>query len=85
MRGRSAGLGQDRSIPLLIELHGWNNGDESPPSFALYIEYDDVAGKSWRTNAIYLSGESRRFDAITFQALSERSRSLSDMIRPVVD
>jgi hypothetical protein len=79
--GRSAGLGQDRSTPLLIELHGWGNTDEPPPSFALFIDYDDVAGKSWRTNAIYLD-EIHGFDAITFEELRERSRSLSGMIRP---
>jgi uncharacterized membrane-anchored protein YhcB (DUF1043 family) len=30
--GRSAGLGPDRTIPLLIVLHGWSNEDEPAPS-----------------------------------------------------
>jgi hypothetical protein len=81
--GRSAGLGPDRTIPLLIVLHGLSNGDEPAPSFALFIDYDDVAGKSWRTNAIYLGGGIQHFDAITFEALPDRKRPVSDMIRPV--
>jgi hypothetical protein len=52
-------------------------------SFALFIDYNDVAGKSWRTNAIYLGEGIQHFDAITFEALSERKRPVSDMVRPV--
>ncbi|MHB8240667.1 MAG: hypothetical protein ACYDHN_01630 [Solirubrobacteraceae bacterium] len=80
--GRSAGLGPDRTIPLLIVLHGWGNGDEPASSFALFIDYDVVAGKSWRTNAIYLGQGIHHFDAITFEALPKRKRPASDMIRP---
>jgi hypothetical protein len=80
--GRLAGLGELRSKPVLIELHGWGNSSNGDmPSFSLTVDYDDVAGKSWRTSCIYVV-PTGRYDGMTINRV-ERQRPLSDLVRPV--
>lgn len=74
---RLAGLGKGHFRALLIELPFW----KELWSFTLTIEYSDVAGKGWRTTALFLR-ETGRYDAVTISEC-ERKRSLSDMIKLV--
>ncbi|HEV2944278.1 MAG TPA: hypothetical protein VGX26_04100 [Solirubrobacteraceae bacterium] len=74
---RVAGLGEGRFLALLVELPFW----KELWTFTLTIEYSDVAGKGWRTNALFLR-DTGRYDAVTISAC-ERQRPLSDMVKPV--
>jgi hypothetical protein len=74
---RVAGLGEGHFRALVIELPFWNE----LWSFTLTIDYSDVAGKGWRTAALFLR-DTGRYDAVTISKF-ERKRSRSDMVRPV--
>jgi hypothetical protein len=79
---RIAGLGISRLTPLLIELPGWGEmATTEMQSYSLKVEYDDVAGKSWRTLCIYIP-KTGRYEGMTIES-TERDRPLSDMVRPV--
>jgi hypothetical protein len=80
--GRLAGLGKLRSTPVLIELHGWGGSTNGEmPSFSLILDYDDVAGKSWRTACIYVA-PTGRYEGMTIDT-TKRERPLSDLVKPV--
>lgn len=51
-----AGLGVSVFLPLYLEAEGWN-GD-----FLLSIDYDDVAGKTWRTESRFVKPLKRYVD-----------------------
>jgi hypothetical protein len=74
---RVAGLGEGHFRALLIDLPFW----KELWTFTLTIEYSDVAGKSWRTTALFLR-DTGRYEAVTI-ATCERTRPLSDMVKPV--
>jgi hypothetical protein len=50
------GLGVTSFVPLYLDAEGWN-GD-----FLLSIEYDDVAGKTWRTQSRFVQHLRRYVD-----------------------
>jgi hypothetical protein len=74
---RLAGLGEGNFRALLIELPFW----KELWSFTLTIEYSDVAGKGWRTTALFLR-DTGRYDVVTISEC-EQKRPLSDMVKPV--
>lgn len=74
---RVAGLGEGHFRALLIDLPFW----KELWSFTLTIEYSDVAGKGWRTTALFLR-DTGRYDAVTISEF-ERTRPLSEMVKPV--
>lgn len=51
-----AGLGVSAFVPLYLEAEGWN-GD-----FLLSIDYNDVAGKTWRTQSRFVKALKRFVD-----------------------
>jgi hypothetical protein len=78
---RLAGLGVLRSTPVLIELHGWGGTRNSEmPNFSLTVEYDDVAGKSWRTSCNYIA-TTGRFEDMNIEPIDSRQPT-SDLVAP---
>ncbi len=74
---RLAGLGEGHFRAFLIELPFW----KELWSFTLTIDYSDVAGKGWRTVALFLR-DTGLYDSVTISEC-ERKRPMSDMIKPV--
>jgi hypothetical protein len=74
---RVAGLGEGQFRPLRIELPFW----KELWGFVLTIDYNDLAGKGWRTTGLFLR-ETGRYDAVTISEC-ERTRPLSGMVKPV--
>jgi hypothetical protein len=71
---RVAGLGVTALIPLLITLYGWSI--EAVPSFALSIEYNDVAEKGWATKCVYVT-ETGSYEGLTFKPVEREGRPVA--------
>jgi hypothetical protein len=70
-----AGLGTGVILPLSIGAHGWQSG----VNFQLDVEYDDVAGKGWKTTSLFVSGH---YEGTSIEECV-RTRPLSGMVAPV--
>lgn len=70
-----AGLGTAVILPLRIAAHGWQVG----VNFQLDIEYDDVAGKGWKTTSLFITDH---YEGTTITEC-QRTRPLSGMVAPV--
>lgn len=74
--GYMAGLGTGVILPINILAHGWQTG----VNFQLDVEYDDVAGKSWKMTSLFVNG---RYEGTNIEEYA-RTRPLSGLIKQVL-
>jgi hypothetical protein len=79
---RRPGIREATWALLTITISGLGEVVEPYPVFVLLVDYDDVAGKHWRTTAVYTQ-DSERYDTVAFQELKDRRRPMSDLMKPV--
>ncbi len=75
-RARVSGLGVAKFEPLIFPY-----GITTVLPFALTVEYDDVAGKGWKTNCIFTGGA---YEGVRITAHTRVHREVSDMVKPVL-
>ncbi len=76
-RAHIAGLGVATFEPLIFSSYVL----PAVIPFVLTLEYDDVAGKGWKTSCIFTG---KRYEGVTITEHERKHRELSDMVKPVL-